>query len=73
MSTQTARSSSGPSFVPTSRLFWGLVVIGIVMFVFGAFQLTGVLAGMFGIWGASLVVSTIFGYAVLKLWAVLAN
>ena len=51
MSTQTARSSSGPSFVPTSRLFWGLVVLfnvaivavslGVMLIAFGVDETLG--------------------------------
>lgn len=73
MSTQTARSASRRSLVPTSLLFWGLIVFGIALTILGAFMLTGILAGLFGIWGISLVVGTVFGYSVLKLWTRLAN
>jgi hypothetical protein len=57
------------SLVPKSRLFWILIGLGVLSVIGGMILSEGVLAGMFGVWGVSLVLGTIFGYGVLKVWS----
>lgn len=69
MATQQSSSIGGMSFIPKSRLFWILIGMGVLFVIGGMILSEGVLAGMFGVWGVSLVLGTIFGYGVLKLWS----
>jgi hypothetical protein len=69
MATQQSGSISGMSLIPKSRLFWILIAMGVLFVVGGVILSEGVLAGMFGVWGISLVLGTIFGYGALKLWS----
>lgn len=69
MATQQSSSISETALVPESRLFWILIGMGVLFVIGGVILSEGVLAGMFGVWGASLVVGTIVGYGVLQWWS----
>ncbi|RKD89239.1 hypothetical protein [Halopiger aswanensis] len=69
MATQQSSSISEMALVPKNRLFWILVGIGVLFVIGGVILSEGVLAGMFGVWGVSLVVGTILGYGVLQWWS----
>lgn len=69
MATQQSSSISEMALVPKSRLFWILVGMGVLFVLGGVILSEGVLAGMFGVWGVSLVVGTILGYGVLQWWS----
>ncbi|WP_049911255.1 hypothetical protein [Halorubrum lipolyticum] len=73
MATQQSSSAGGTSFVPKSRLFWMLIAMGVLSVIGGVILSEGVLAGMFGIWGVSLVLGTVLGYGALRLWSSGAN
>lgn len=73
MATQQSSSISEMALVPKSRLFWILVGMGVLFVIGGVILSEGVLAGMFGVWGVSLVVSTILGYGVLQWWSSSSN
>ncbi|ELZ85266.1 hypothetical protein C454_02020 [Haloferax gibbonsii ATCC 33959] len=52
----------------SNRNFIMTVLSGVFMILLARFVLGGTLAGMFGVWGISLVGVGIGGYLLLRLW-----
>ncbi|MDS0300631.1 hypothetical protein NDI76_17920 [Halogeometricum sp. S1BR25-6] len=54
--------------VPKSMLFWTCIGLAVILFVLGMFVFTGPAAGIAGVWGASLLVGSLVGYAGYLVW-----
>ncbi|ELZ28060.1 hypothetical protein C474_16204 [Halogeometricum pallidum JCM 14848] len=54
--------------VPKSTLFWTCIALAVVLFVLGMFVFTGPIAGIAGVWGASLFVGVLVGYVGYLVW-----
>ncbi|ELZ96326.1 hypothetical protein C441_05774 [Haloferax sulfurifontis ATCC BAA-897] len=52
----------------SNRNFIMTVLAGVFMIVLARFVLDGTIAGMFGVWGISLVGVGVGGYLLLRLW-----
>lgn len=61
-------SAGGGISVPQSKLFWTCIVLGIVLILLGLFLFTGPVAGMAGVWGATLFVGAFVGYLCHLVW-----
>ncbi|MFC6825202.1 hypothetical protein [Halopelagius fulvigenes] len=67
MAVETSRRFAPLSALSEHKLFVGSVAGGIVMIMLARFALDGVMAGMFGVWGISLILASVG--ARLFLWA----
>lgn len=59
----------GRSLVPQSRVVQVGVVVAAVFFFIGLFVVSGAIAAMFGIWGATVLLFSVGGYTVFQLWS----
>lgn len=63
-----AESEQASLPIPQSKLFWICIALAVVLFVLGMFVFTGPMAGIAGVWGASLFVGAFVGYAGYLVW-----
>lgn len=54
--------------LPQSKAFWGAIVLSVLMVLVGQFLMTGPIAGMMGVWAASIFLTTVIGYALYRVW-----
>lgn len=54
--------------LPGSRNVWVSLGIAVGLILIGMFVTTGVLSGVFGLWGISLFVVTVAGWVGYRLW-----
>ncbi|MFC7203152.1 hypothetical protein ACFQJC_06475 [Haloferax namakaokahaiae] len=69
MSISTSRTEMARKAVSSNRNFVLTLLAGVFMIVLARFVLDGTLAGMFGVWGISLVAAGVGGYLLLYLWS----
>jgi len=68
MSVNASRVPSLRKAASSHRNFIMTVLSGVCMILLARFVLDGTLAGMFGVWGISLVGVGVGGYLLLRLW-----
>ncbi|MCO8265208.1 hypothetical protein C5B90_15170 [Haloferax sp. Atlit-12N] len=68
MSVNASRVPSLRKVASSNRNFIITVLSGVFMVLLARFVLDGTLAGMFGVWGISLVGVGIGGFLLLRLW-----
>ncbi|WP_049920461.1 hypothetical protein [Haloferax sulfurifontis] len=68
MSVNASRVPSLRKAASSNRNFIMTVLAGVFMIVLARFVLDGTIAGMFGVWGISLVGVGVGGYLLLRLW-----
>lgn len=68
MTTDTSRWPIREETYSRHKLLIGSIVFGLVLLVLARFWVTGPVAGMFGVWGGTLIFSAIGGHLLLRLW-----
>lgn len=68
MVVDTHRPLIDTEFLSRHRALVGTILAGIVMLLIGQFWLRGPIAGMFGVWGASVILVGVGGHLSLRLW-----
>lgn len=68
MGVETQQPMKRVEFLSRHKLLVGAVLAGVVMLLLGRFWLDGPPAGMFGIWGGTLVLAAIGSHLALRLW-----
>lgn len=68
MSVNSSRSSLPRRIASDYRNVALVTLAGVVMILLARFLLDGVIAGMFGVWGISVIAVGIGGHLLLRLW-----
>ncbi|ADE01448.1 MULTISPECIES: hypothetical protein [Haloferax] len=68
MSVNASRVPSLRKAAASNRNFIMTALAGVCMILLARFVLDGTIAGMFGVWGISLVGVAVGGYLLLRLW-----
>lgn len=68
MAVETSRRFDPVSVLSDHKLFTGATAGGIAMILLARFVLEGVIAGMFGVWGISLILVAVAGRGFLWAW-----
>ena len=58
------------SVLPQSKLFWGAIGLAVVLVLLGMFAVTGPMAGILGVWGATVFLTAVLGYVLYRVWYV---
>ncbi|SFG91984.1 hypothetical protein SAMN04488063_3304 [Halopelagius inordinatus] len=68
MAVETSRTSRPVAALSDHKLLVGAIAAGVLMILLARFVLEGVIAGMFGVWGISLVLISVGSHLFLRAW-----
>lgn len=57
--------------LPSTPFFYGVVGLGFLFILVGSFFASGEFAGLYGIWGLSLIVTAVLVYVAYGVWYVM--
>lgn len=68
MAVEIQRASVSMAALSNHKKLIGTIVVGLVMLILARFWLQGAIAGMFGVWGTSIILVGVGAHLSLWLW-----